>query len=60
MRRPAAHATGDDDRLRRLPTEGIRVDDIREGEVSLDRLWLAVHPGEPVPPGYDFRMSEPA
>ncbi|MEU5863783.1 DUF5107 domain-containing protein [Nonomuraea sp. NPDC047529] len=53
----AAHATGDDDRLRRLLAEGIRVDDLREGEVSLDRLWLAVHPGEPVPPRYDFRMS---
>jgi hypothetical protein len=53
----AAHATGDDDRVRRLLAEGIRVDNMREGEVSLDALWLAVHPGEPVPPRYDFRMS---
>ncbi|GAA1963524.1 DUF5107 domain-containing protein [Kitasatospora viridis] len=54
----AAHATGDDDRVRRLLAEGIRVDNMREGEVSLDTLWQAVHPGEPVPPAYDFRMSE--
>lgn len=53
----AAHAAGDDDRVRRLLAEGIRVDNMREGEVSLDTLWLAVHPGEPVPPQYDFRMS---
>ncbi|GGS97638.1 DUF5107 domain-containing protein [Nonomuraea spiralis] len=54
----AAHAIGDDDRLRRLLAEGVQVDDVREGEVSLDRLWLAVHPGEPVPARYDFRMSD--
>ncbi|MFF5205789.1 DUF5107 domain-containing protein [Streptosporangium sp. NPDC000396] len=54
----AAHARGDDDRVRRLLAEGIRVDNMREGEVSLDTLWLAVHPGQPVPPAYDFRMSE--
>ncbi|MGW0767174.1 DUF5107 domain-containing protein [Streptomyces sp. NPDC002676] len=54
----AAHACGDDDRVRRLLAEGIRVDNMREGEVSLDTLWLAVHPGQPVPPAYDFRMSE--
>ncbi|MER7757011.1 DUF5107 domain-containing protein [Kitasatospora sp. NPDC097643] len=54
----AAHALGDDDRVRQLLAEGIRVDNMREGEVSLDTLWLAVHPGQPVPPHYDFRMSE--
>lgn len=53
----AAHALGDDDRVRRLLAEGIQVDNMREGEVSLDALWLAVHPGEPVPPHYDYRMS---
>ncbi|MFI2733594.1 DUF5107 domain-containing protein [Streptomyces sp. NPDC018711] len=54
----AAYALGDEDRVRRLLAEGIRVDNMREGEVSLDRLWLAVHPGKPVPPEYDFRMTE--
>ncbi len=54
----AARACGDDDRVRRLLAEGIRVDNMREGEVSLDTLWRAVHPGRPLPPDYDFRMSE--
>ena len=54
----AALATGADDRVRELLAEGIRVDNMREGEVSLDALWLAVHPGQPVPRAYDFRMSE--
>ncbi|MEU0567180.1 DUF5107 domain-containing protein [Nonomuraea sp. NPDC005983] len=54
----AAYASGDHDRVRRLLAEGIRVDNLREGEVSLNTLWLAVHPGEPVPSAYDFRMSE--
>ena len=54
----AAHATGADDRVRELLAAGIRVDNMREGELSLDALWLAVHPGQPVPPAYDFRMSE--
>ncbi|WP_392672282.1 DUF5107 domain-containing protein [Streptomyces sp. LN785] len=54
----AAHATGADNRVRELLAEGIHVDNMREGEVSLDALWLAVHPGQPVPRAYDFRMSE--
>ncbi len=54
----AAHALGEDDHVRHLLAEGIRVDNMREGEVSLDTLWLAVHPGRPVPAHYDFRMSE--
>ncbi|MGK4585371.1 DUF5107 domain-containing protein [Kitasatospora sp. HPMI-4] len=54
----AAHTSGDDDRVRRLLTEGIQVDNMREGEVSLDTLWLAVHPARPVPPQYDFRMAD--
>jgi hypothetical protein len=54
----AAHATGDDERVRVLLAEGIRVDNMREGELSLDALWTAVHPGQPVPAAYDFRMSE--
>ncbi|MFF3608373.1 hypothetical protein [Streptomyces sp. NPDC002463] len=54
----AAYALGDEERVRRLLAEGIRVDGMREGEVSPDRLWLAVHPGKPVTPEYDFRMTE--
>lgn len=54
----AAHATGDAARARRLLAEGIRVDNVREGEFSLDALWLAVHPGTPVPAQYDFRMTD--
>ena len=54
----AAHASGDDDRVRALLADGIRVDNMREGELSLDALWTAVHPGQPVPAAYDFRMSE--
>ncbi|MER6299525.1 DUF5107 domain-containing protein [Kitasatospora sp. NPDC001539] len=54
----AAHASGDDDRVRRLLREGIQVDTMREGELSLDALWLAVHPGTPVPAHYDFRMAD--
>ncbi|SDK26934.1 protein of unknown function [Nocardioides sp. YR527] len=53
----AALAVGDLDRVRRLLDEGITVDNLREGEAALDTLWLAVHPGEPVPPAYDFRMT---
>ena len=54
----AAHASGDADRARRLLAEGIHVDNMREGEFSLDALWLAVHPGTPVPAEYDFRMTD--
>ncbi|WP_063766643.1 DUF5107 domain-containing protein [Allokutzneria albata] len=35
---------------------GIEVPDLREGEISLDRLWARACPGEPVPAHYDFRM----
>ncbi|WP_194892867.1 DUF5107 domain-containing protein [Catenulispora pinisilvae] len=53
----AALATGDIDQVRRLLDEGITVDNLREGEASLDLLWHAAHPDQPVPPEYDFRMS---
>ncbi|MER7558135.1 DUF5107 domain-containing protein [Nocardioides sp. NPDC126508] len=53
----AAFAVGDLDRVRTLLDEGITVDNLREGEAALDTLWLAVHPGEPVPAAYDFRMA---
>ncbi|MFJ6777129.1 DUF5107 domain-containing protein, partial [Kitasatospora sp. NPDC091257] len=54
----AAHARGDDDRVRRLLAEGIQVDTMREGELSLDTLWLAVHPGDrPRKNKYDVRST---
>jgi hypothetical protein len=53
----AALTTGDLDQVRRLLDEGITVDNLQEGEASLDLLWLAAHPDQPVPPEYDFRMS---
>jgi len=53
----AAQAIGDIDEVRRLLDEGITVDNLQEGEASLDLLWLAAHPDLPVPPEYDFRMS---
>jgi hypothetical protein len=53
----SALAIAERDRVVRLLDEGITVDNLREGEVSLDSLWLAVHPDEPVPARYDFRMS---
>lgn len=53
----AALAIGAVDEVRRLLDEGITVDNLQEGEASLDLLWLAAHPDLPVPPEYDFRMS---
>ncbi|MFL6111427.1 MAG: DUF5107 domain-containing protein [Catenulispora sp.] len=53
----AALAVGDLDRVRLLLAEGITVDNLQEGEASLDALWLAVHPDRPVPREYDFRMT---
>ncbi|MFD5920988.1 DUF5107 domain-containing protein [Kitasatospora sp. NPDC058201] len=52
----AALAAGDHDRVRALLDEGIQVDNLREGEVSLDDLWETVRPDVPVPPHYAFRM----
>jgi hypothetical protein len=53
----SALGIGDQERVSHLLTEGISVDNLKEGELSLDALWLAVHPDEPVPAEYDFRMS---
>lgn len=36
---------------------GVEVADIREGETSLGELWRQVHPGEDVPPEYEFGMG---
>ncbi|WP_232662635.1 DUF5107 domain-containing protein [Pseudonocardia sp. TRM90224] len=53
----AAVAAGERDRAAALLRDGIEVDDLREGEVSLDRLWEAACPDEPLPARYDFRMK---
>jgi predicted Zn-dependent protease len=53
----AALATGDLEEVRRLLDEGITVDNLQEGEDSLDLLWIAAYPGLAVPTEYDFRMS---
>ncbi|TDE08016.1 DUF5107 domain-containing protein [Jiangella asiatica] len=52
----AALACGRRDRAARILDRGIVIPDLREGDTSLSDLWLQVHPGEPVPAGYDFRM----
>jgi len=52
----AALTTADIDQVRRLLDEGITVDNLQEGEASLDLLWLAAHPDLPAPPEYDSRM----
>lgn len=55
----AALATGDRERERAaaLLRAGIEVPDLREGEVSLDRLWTRACPDERLPERYDFRMK---
>ena len=37
---------------------GIEVADLREGENAMAELWRAVIPDEPVPPAYEFSMTE--
>lgn len=53
----AALATGDRERAAALLRAGIEVPDLREGEVSLDRLWTRACPDERLPERYDFRMK---
>ncbi len=53
----AAHEAGDADRARAVLDEGLEVADLREGERSVDALWTAVFPNEPIPAEYDFRMA---
>lgn len=56
----AAVAAGDLGRARALLADGLEVPDLKEGENSLDALWQAAHPGQPVPYRYDFRMHQEA
>ncbi len=52
----AALACGDRARATRVLATSVVVPDIREGETSLSDLWSELHPGEPIPEDYDFRM----
>ncbi|MDL5199789.1 DUF5107 domain-containing protein [Streptomyces sp. ALI-76-A] len=52
----AALVAGENDRAARLLQDGIEVEDLREGEDSLTRIWADVFPGKPLPQRYDFRM----
>lgn len=52
----AALAAGVPSRARDVLSAGLVVDDLREGETSLDALWSAAFPNEAVPAEYDFRM----
>ncbi|ACQ79601.1 TPR repeat-containing protein [Beutenbergia cavernae DSM 12333] len=53
----AAVVAGDSERAARILADGVVVPDLREGETSLSDLWALVHPGEPMPAEYDFRMA---
>ena len=56
---------GDVGRAESILADGLEVADLREGEVSLSDLWLAVHRAPPgaadtrpeVPFVYDFRLD---
>ncbi|MGA8115887.1 MAG: DUF5107 domain-containing protein [Actinocatenispora sp.] len=52
----AALAAGGLDRARDILESGLTVDDMREGETSLDLLWEQAFGDRPVPARYDFRM----
>lgn len=49
-------AAGDLERARAILDDDIVVDDLREGDRTLDSLWQLLHPGLPLPAHYDFRM----
>lgn len=53
----AALGAGQRERAAAILDAGLEVPDVREGERSLDALWLAVHPGTEIPEPYDFRMT---
>lgn len=55
----AALAAGRRERAERVLAQDVAIADLREGEVALSDLWMAVHPDDPVPARYDFRMRRP-
>ena len=54
----AALEAGEPDRAEAVLADGVEIPDLREGELALSDLWAAVHPGQPVPARYDFRMRQ--
>lgn len=52
----AAVAAGQQRRARGILEAGLVIDDLREGEGSLEELWRATHPGRTLPDAYNFRM----
>ncbi len=52
----AALACGDHARVALVLASSVVVPDLREGETSLSDLWLQLHPDQPIPAEYDFRM----
>ena len=52
----AAHGAGAAARAQAILLDGLEVADLREGERSVDQLWVAVFPDRPLPAQYDFRM----
>lgn len=52
----AAVEAGDLARAQGILRAGLTVDDLREGDDALHRLWRSAFPGEPLPYAYDFRM----
>lgn len=52
----AAAESGAAARAAAILEAGVDIADLREGERSLDALWLMVHPDLPLPERYDFRM----
>lgn len=52
----AALAAGVPARARTVLESGLVVEDLREGETSLDALWEQAFPSRTVPAEYDFRM----
>jgi hypothetical protein len=53
----ASLAAGAVERAAEVLRSGFDVDDLREGEVSLDALWHQACPDDPLPARYDFRMK---
>jgi len=52
----AALTCGDRARVAEVLAAHLVVPDLREGETSLSDLWLQMHPDQPIPAEYDFRM----
>ncbi|WP_246142339.1 hypothetical protein [Lacisediminihabitans profunda] len=58
LRAQALALAGDGAGAAAILREGIEVADLREGENAMAELWLRVLPAEPVPPDYQFSMTE--